>query len=311
MSILMQNIGYAVCGFIFLIFLIIVMIYKMDNNKTFDERIFIYQVISTVLFGISYIFYIVSCLYFPDNSFLITLGTKAYSYTLLMHESLIVTLVFAIVFKNNVEFFKKITQKKVLIIYFTIMTIFPLVVLILLNTYSKVAEDGLFHIYGPSMRFVFGFTIFSTIVEFVTLLFNRKKIKEINIVPLTVLMITYSLFANSSMTANQNFAPALLFFVAIDFVFYMTIENKDMQLINNYNKIKGELETQNTNDNNYMLDISSKVRGPLCTIIGNTSHLLDYSSESEQNIKETITDIKNAADVLYNETIKGVDNIDR
>jgi len=299
---LFDSICYDICGFVFLIFLFIVMIYKMQGKKSMDEKTFIYQVVSSIFFGLSYIFFIVSCLYFPNNVLMIHISAKVYCYALILHEALILTLALFLLQKYSDKFKKKFNRKVVLSIYYIFTTIVPLFLLIFLDVDYHIGSDNIYHISGQSMILSYFFVVLFTIVEFIFLFLIRRKTKEINIFPLLILVILYAFFSRNVFFLNENFAASFLFFSAIDFVLYMTIENKDFLLIDDYNSKKVILESKIQEDNKYMQEVSRKIRTPLFSILGNASYLRDNKINDSLK-KQIINDIKKSSDELYDDII--------
>ena len=57
---LVNNICYDLCGLVFSLFVITIMLYKKTSVKTLDEKIFVVQITTSLLFGLSCIFYYIT-----------------------------------------------------------------------------------------------------------------------------------------------------------------------------------------------------------------------------------------------------------
>lgn len=286
---------FSIVSLIYSLILLIVFSIK-KHIKTRENKIY-----SLILFTnfIGLILEILECISISNNiEWLISISLKLYQVYLLTWVSLLVIYTFTLCSEkeaNNRFFLNSI----IIIIVLNIIDLF--LPTLLFN------ENTVVYSYGPSVSFVALVSTIEIVAIIIMLLINFKNISKRKIIPLLSLGILGIIIL-----IVRHFFPGLLLITSgetvVTFIMYFTIENPDIQLIEELNTAKEAAEKANHAKSDFLSNMSHEIRTPLNAIVGFSESL------KEDNIpdaaKEKVNDILMASNNLL-EIVNGILDISK
>lgn len=272
------GIYFSVCSLIYTILLVIVFFSK-KRFESFENKIYSYLVI-TSLFG-PIIGIPTYCFMGNMDKFSVPniIFSKLYLVYLVMWLMIFTLYIFVISIKN--------INKNKIVKVFKILMIFLILLEVSLPLYYY-NKDGIIYSYGPAANSMYLIsTIFIVIVVY-CLIKNIKYITEKKFIPISAFLII-----GTVVMIIQKLIPGLLLLsfaeAFITFLMYFTIENPDMQMINELYKNKELVESTYEDKSNFLFEMTQEVRNPLFSI---------KNLCNEIKIDNNIKSIKNKVDII-------------
>lgn len=272
------GIYFSVCSLIYTILLVIVFFSK-KRFESFENKIYSYLVI-TSLFG-PIIGIPTYCFMGNMDKFSVPniIFSKLYLVYLVMWLMIFTLYIFVISIKN--------INKNKIVKVFKILMIFLILLEVSLPLYYY-NKDGIIYSYGPAANSMYLIsTIFIVIVVY-CLIKNIKYITEKKFIPISAFLII-----GTVVMIIQKLNPGLLLLsfaeAFITFLIYFTIENPDMQMINELYKNKELVESTYEDKSNFLFEMTQEVRNPLFSI---------KNLCNEIKIDNNIKSIKNKVDII-------------
>ena len=272
------GIYFSVCSLIYTILLVIVFFSK-KRFESFENKIYSYLVI-TSLFG-PIIGIPTYCFMGNMDKFSVPniIFSKLYLVYLVMWLMIFTLYIFVISIKN--------INKNKIVKVFKILMIFLILLEVSLPLYYY-NKDGIIYSYGPAANSMYLIsTIFIVIVVY-CLIKNIKYITEKKFIPISAFLII-----GTVVMIIQKLNPGLLLLsfaeAFITFLMYFTIENPDMQMINELYKNKELVESTYEDKSNFLFEMTQEVRNPLFSI---------KNLCNEIKIDNNIKSIKNKVDII-------------
>lgn len=207
--------------------------------------------------------------------------------------------------KENKE--RKTKNLKTIKITLIIETIISTIIIYILPLYSY-RNNGAAYTYGPSANYTFIISGFLIIIWIVLIILNFRHIKNKKYIPIFM----FILIGIIVMIIQSNYPELTLMISAQTFItslMYHTIENPDLQMINELNIAKGEAERANKAKTEFLANMSHEIRTPLNAITG-FSQALSEEEGIPESAKEDINDIIAASNSLL-EIVNGVLDISK
>ena len=164
-------------------------------------------------------------------------------------------------------------------------------------------EGDIAYTYGSSVNLIYLATVLFCFIACVSVVWNFRNFKDKRFLPLVVFVIF-----GSVCSAIQYFNPGLLLATAVHvfvtFLMYFTIENPDVQMMEELYKNKKLIEKSNQDTSNFLFRMTQEIKKPVKDIIGVSAELQNYNSVDE--IKEKIRYINNIGtelDYLINDAL--------
>ncbi len=157
--------------------------------------------------------------------------------------------------------------------------------------------------YGSSVNLIYLATVLFCFIACVSVAWNFRNFKDKRFLPLVVFVIF-----GSVCSAVQYFNPGLLLATAVHvfvtFLMYFTIENPDVQMMEELYKNKKLIEKSNQDTSNFLFRMTQEIKKPVKDIIGVSAELQGCNNIDE--IKEKIKYINNTGtelDYLINDAL--------
>ena len=193
---------------------------------------------------------------------------------------------------NFTNLFKKLSK-----LYIIIILIIPL-----LKTKIEITNTSLYS-FGPSVNLVYMLSGICVLIMLICLLKNLQNIKSKKYIPLLVFIV----FGTVVMIIQHEYPELLLLITCQSIVtalMYFTIENPDMQMVEELNKNKKLTEQNFEEKTNFLFKISQDLKQPLKQITDISTELIEQKEidieklkKINNNSKQLYTYVNNALDV--------------
>lgn len=164
-------------------------------------------------------------------------------------------------------------------------------------------EGDIAYTYGSSVNLVYVATVMFMFIACASFLWNYKNYKDRRFLPLVVFVVF-----GSVCSVIQYFNPGLLLATAVHvfvtFLMYFTIENPDIQMVEELYKNKKLIEKSSQDTSNFLFRMTQDIKKPVKDIIDVSEKL--QSNNDIDKLKEGIKYINNAGvnlDYLINDAL--------
>lgn len=287
----MSSVSFSICSFIYIIIFAVVY-FKKNRINLVENKVYTCLLITTII-GLS--IDIIGYFAFQDkitDSFKNLSIAKIYALYYFTYTYLLMIYTYIVSFKSKYgegsDYYRSLF-KKLIFVYL----IFSIVVL-LLPISIKNNSDAIYS-YGPSVNLVYLLSGICMVVMILCLIKNVKNIRRKEYIPLFALII----FGCIAMIIQHQY-PNLLLLISCQSVvtalMYFTIENPDMQMVEELNKNRKLTEQNFEEKTNFLFKISQDLKKPLLDIGSLSSQIMDSSSGE---VKEQARVINSSAKQLY------------
>ena len=290
----MVNISFSVCSLVFSIILLVVYFSKkrIDNKET---KIFSKILICTLLGVIIEII----CYFFRINDY----GSGDLIY-IIINKLILIYYVWwgtlLLIYVNIISSKEKYNKYYIIFCFLLSLVVFVLKL-------DFVLIKNLLIPSGLSLIFVYGMSSIYIMIAVITMLTNFKR----NLLKKYFPLLGFVLFGSIAMVI-QIIKPQLLLITFVHtiiiYLMYFTIENPDMQMVEQLEKAKNEADRANRAKTDFLSSMSHEIRTPLNAIVGFSDCIVN--SNSLTDAKENAKDIVNASKTLL-EIVNGILDISK
>ena len=281
---------YFLIQSLFFSVLLIVVYFNKKRLENLEAKIYSYLIITSVIeLLLEFVLDAIMPIY-EKNILLSTFLAKTYCVVILVWLSLLINYVTSIslILKNKSENIELVNK-----IYIIITIINSLLIYVLpINFYYN---ETIYYTYGPSVNIDYIISFLYSFVGIMCLIWNRKNIKNKKYLPLFIFIIIGGITGYIQMTN-----PSLLLSTAvhsfITFLMYFTIENPDLQMVEELNKNRKLTEQNFEEKTNFLFKISQDLKKPLLDITEISNNIMENTKDE---IKEQAKIINNSSKQLY------------
>lgn len=292
----MSSVSFSICSFIYLIIFGVVYFTKNRINLV-ENKVYTCLLITTIIgLSIDIIGYF-SFQYGVVDSIINILIAKVYLIYYFTWTLLLTVYTFIISTKS-----KKLDYncffKKILFMYVVLS-----IIILILKIQIQVTGSSLYS-YGPSVNLVYLLSGVCVFIMFICIFSNVKNIKRKEYIPLLVFIV----FGTIVMLVQHCYPELLLLITCHSIVtslMYFTIENPDLQMVEELNKNRKLTEQNFEEKTNFLFKISQDLKKPLLDITELSNKIISNSSEEikyqatiiNNNSKQLYTYVNNALDI--------------
>jgi signal transduction histidine kinase len=278
--------------------LLIIIYFNKKRLETTENKIYSCLIMTSVIEIILELVLDIIMPVYTSNILLSTFIAKTYCVVILIWLSLLITYVtiITIVQKNKTE------NKKIIKSIFILITIIS-ALLIYVSPINFYYDKIVYYTYGPSVNVDYIMSFIYITIGIICLIWNRENIKNKKYIPIFIFLII------GGITGYIQFKyPSLLLSTGvhtfITFLMYFTIENPDMQMVEELNENKKLTEQNYEEKTKFIFKISQDLKKPLHDITNISNEIIENPKDIEEKIKiintnskQLYTYVNNALDV--------------
>lgn len=281
---------YFLIQSLFFSVLLIVVYFNKKRLENLETKIYSYLIITSVIeLLLEFVLDAIMPIY-EKNILLSTFLAKTYCVVILVWLSLLINYVTSIslILKNKSDNIELVNKIYIIITIINSLLIYVLPIKFYYN-------ETIYYTYGPSVNIDYIISFLYSFVGIMCLIWNRKNIKNKKYLPLFIFIIIGGITGYIQMTN-----PSLLLSTAvhsfITFLMYFTIENPDLQMVEELNKNRKLTEQNFEEKTNFLFKISQDLKKPLLDITEISNNIMENTKDE---IKEQAKIINNSSKQLY------------
>ncbi len=295
---------YLLIGCVFFSILLLFVFWSKKRISSVENKIFISFAIFN-FFGLLLEICLQLIAYFcSDNDFLGDFVGRCFLVYIVVSLAILSVYTFVIT-KDDFKSLKKVKQKQYLnkIVLIHVIVVSIICVISCLLPMEKYINGNIMYTYGPAVQIIQVSGFVFVMIWIILIIRNYKNIKNKQNIPIIAAILLLFIFAYI-----QTAHPELLFFTAmetfISYLLFFTIENPDLQLIEELYKNKKLIEKSNQDTSNFLFRMTQDIKKPVKDIIEISQRLQNTTDVKE--FQEGITFICNTGkdlDYLINDAL--------
>ena len=290
---------YFLIQSLFFSILLIIVFFNKKRLETTENKIYSYLIITSLVEIILELVLDTIMPVYTSNLFLSTFIAKTYCVTIAVWLSILITYVCVITLAQK----NKSENKKLIKQVFVLITIIS-TLLIYVSPINFYYDNVVYYTYGQSVSIDYVISFAYVLIGIICLIWNKENIKNKKYIPIIIFLIMGGITGYI-----QLLYPSLLLSTGvhtfITFLMYFTIENPDMQMVEELSENKKLTEQNYEEKTKFIFKISQDLKKPLQDITSISGKMLEDKKEiNEENIKQIninskqlYTYVNNALDV--------------
>ena len=284
----LNSVGLSIIAFIFLIFLTVTIISRKKSRNISVSKIFILLLIMGYLLCITEFVYTYSLIFYDENSIISYIFTKANIFLSIASFEFMLALV-TVKIKGTISKSKQI-------FYTLLMIVVPIIPLFFKLNYD--IGNDLVSISGPIIIISYVICLIMTIIILSLITINRHKISNVRLLPLYFVFIAYGILIICETIFETTLNDISTFIVMVTLTIYLSFENQDVELLNEYTLLKDEAVKANESKKAFLSSMSHEIRTPLNIIMGYCNIGLTNDNLTDEYIKSSTKDILDSSNEL-------------
>lgn len=172
------------------------------------------------------------------------------------------------------------------------MVLVSIVVSYLLSFDKVITTDGNIYLVGNAIDLLSNIYKFGTVICFVILVVNRKKIPNIYLKPFVLVMLLYVVVVSLEKFAGYHINYLSAFFTFTLVSLFFTVENQDIQVSEDYKEAKIKEKQLEEIKQKMVVNLSNKIRTPLNKVLGYTELSLEGNVIDNNDLEDIDFSIK-------------------
>ena len=286
--------GLAMVGIAMLILILLVFISK-DKDWSLKSSVFFATDIATILVLVFEIFSAYTLVHIDKFPRLNVFACRGYVFFMVLWFFIATGYVISVFLRMK----DKKKQNLLVVLYSFVSITISLLIAIFLNiSFPKCNAHEACLIGGKFMSVMRILSLVSSSLHVGIFFINRKKIKNINVLPIIFLLITYiiSVALISHFNVKLNILGITLVLTIL--VIFITVESQDTRLLNELEETKQESIKSGEAKTEFLVNMSHEIRTPLTTILGFSQSLLYKKDLTPEMLKEDLSKVKHANNTL-------------
>ncbi len=294
MGLLIINLYFQISGLIFILFFSVIY-YSRKRLITTENKIYpillLTSLISILISSIS----ILTIFSLGVNSTLSLILSNLYLASILVWLFTLTGYIYVLSFKKKERLSKSFNELLNKIRNYLVIGCLLGIIVIFALPISIIKEGNIIYFDGISFYFL------QVVITLLALLWIVRYITRVKLIRATksniILFLFFIILLITTIQTLYNQFPIIIFMLYfVTVVLYFTLDNRDLDLIENLEYAKKQVQEAETSKVDSLLKASHEIRTPLNTIVGFSQSILEESSL--ENIKEDVTYIKNASKQL-------------
>lgn len=296
-----SSIYFPLCALPFSILLMILYL-KKEHIDTKETKIFGTLIILNFLGLIIEMGCTLASIIYNEYEIISTIIYKLYLLYIISWISTFAYYVYSVVKTDEINFNSK--KVKIFVSYYLIVSMIMAVLPI-----NSIIKDNFSTRYtsGPSVIFAYFISLIAILVVIICLIVNHKKVKSKKMLPVYIFLIIGSI-AIYIQTTHPEILLMTYIETFITMIMYFTIENPDVQMLEQVKIAKDTAEKANHAKSDFLSNMSHEIRTPLNAIVGFSESLKDDNIPPES--QEKVDDIIMASNNLL-ELVNGILDISK
>ena len=289
---------YFLIQSLFFSILLIIVFFNKKRLETTENRIYSYLIITSLIEIILELILDTIMPVYTLNMLISTFIAKTYCVTIAVWLSLLITYVCVITLAQK----NKSENKKLIKQVFAIITIIS-TLLIYVSPINFYYDGVVYYTYGSSVNIDYAISFLYVLIGIICLIWNKENIKNRKYIPIFIFLIMGGITGYI-----QLLYPSLLLSTGvhtfITFLMYFTIENPDMQMVEELSENKKLTEQNYEEKTKFIFKISQDLKKPLQDITNLSNEIIENPKNIEDKIKtininskQLYTYVNNALDV--------------
>ena len=200
--------------------------------------------------------------------------------------------------KDIIELIKSDFRCKIVSILFFIG-----LVIYMILPFKRMTYDTFTYLPGLAAYFVSSFAILTIILLIILVIKRRNEISARSRRAITLILLDSSITMVFQVVFSRTLILGLAFGLGMYFL-YFYIENPDLMMVNNLEKLKIDIEKSNLAKSDFLSNMSHEIRSPMNAIVGFSETILnnpDYDPEqTKSDIEHIATSGNNLLDIINN-----------
>lgn len=284
-----NNIGFSLPSLLFIITILIIFLLNKKVKET-DDYIFLIIMIIITIIGILEVCIPYSIMYMQNNETITYITCKIFLCLIACWQVLFMFYFDINIFQND-----KFKDNKIFRITNYSLSIIIAMIFIFSYIFADLeftlGQNNIYALTGNVVKNMYANIIISTLHILTYMCINKKRLKNVYLKPIIMIMIFYVLILIIQVVYKIEINEVTFLGSMLATVIYFTIESQDYKLMDEYKKSKEKAEKEDKAKTSFLINMSHEIRQPLNTIVGYAQLIKDEKEFKKENYKKDLKNI--------------------